>query len=79
MKSERSRLTNTGKTQEGMDSNLNNVYCLEVPLTVCSTIIKNVSSFEHVTSRYSENARFLLLSTCSTCPIMVVFFVCSQF
>jgi hypothetical protein len=31
-----------------------NVYRLEVPLAVCSTIIKNVSSFEHVASRYSE-------------------------
>ena len=56
-----------------------NVYRLEVPLVVCSTIIKNVSSFEHVASRYSENAHFLLLSTCSTCPIMVFFFVYSQF
>jgi hypothetical protein len=32
-----------------------NVYCLEVPLAVCSTIIKNLSSFErHLASRYNE-------------------------
>ena len=30
------------------------VYCLKVPLTVCSTIIKNVSSFERIASRYRE-------------------------
>jgi len=30
------------------------VYCLEVPLTVCSTIIKNISSFELIASRYTE-------------------------
>ena len=28
------------------------VYCLEVPLAVCSTIIKNISSFEPIASRY---------------------------
>lgn len=28
------------------------VYCLEVPLTVCSTIIKNVSTVEPIASRY---------------------------
>ena len=30
------------------------VYCLSVPLTVCVTIIEIVSSFEFITSRYSE-------------------------
>ena len=29
------------------NDHVGNVYCLEVPLAVCSTIIKNVSNFEH--------------------------------
>ena len=31
-----------------------NVYCLEVPLNVCSTNIENVSSFEPIASRYGS-------------------------
>ena len=30
------------------------VYCFEVPVAVCFTIIQNVSHFEHIASRYSE-------------------------
>ena len=46
------------------------VYCLEVPLAVCSTIINNVSSsFEHIASRCSECMFPILLSLRKLCVI----------